>query len=140
MRLQRIKKLTPELATQIRIAHSTCFPRDKPFTPKEGQWWILWDGPIVAAFCGIRASAWWNDCGYLSRAGVLPQYRGKGIQKKLIRLRCAYAKKQGWSWVVTDTRDNPASSNSLIACGFRMYRPSNPWSFKDACYWRRKIT
>ena len=49
------------------------------------------------------------------------------------------AKKLGWNWCITDTTANPASSNSLISCGFKMYTPANPWSFKNACYWKYKV-
>jgi len=49
------------------------------------------------------------------------------------------AKKLGWSWVITDTTNNPASANSLISCGFKIYRPGNPWSFRNAIYWKYKV-
>ena len=43
------------------------------------------------------------------------------------------------NWIITDTTDNPASSNSLINAGFKIYTPSAPWSFKHAIYWKYKI-
>lgn len=115
---------------------------DAPLPKLDGveQYWIhLTDDGKLIGFCGIRPSAQWQNTGYLLRAGVYPEFRGKGIQKQYIKLRIRYAKKQGWEWLITDARQNPASVNNLIACGFRMYSPSNPWSFKDATYWRRKI-
>jgi len=43
------------------------------------------------------------------------------------------------NWVITDTNENPASANNLIATGFKMFEPSEPWSFKTALYWKYKI-
>lgn len=94
----------------------------------------------LAGFAGLAPSSRWADTGYLCRAAVLPDYRGRGLQKRLIRVRIAKARRLGWRWLVTDTRQNPASANSLIDCGFRMFEPSEPWSFSDACYWRLKLT
>jgi hypothetical protein len=27
----------------------------------------------------------------------------------------------------------------LIACGFKMFEPSQPWGCKDTLYWRKKL-
>jgi GNAT superfamily N-acetyltransferase len=81
----------------------------------------------------------WIDTGYLCRAGVLSGYRGHGIQKKLIRARIRQAKALGWNWLVTDTYLNPASSNSLIATGFKLFEPSKPWGATQTLYWRKKL-
>ena len=53
----------------------------------------------------------------LCRSGVIKSFRGKGIQKKLIRSRERFSRTLGWKWLITDTTDNPPSSNSLISCG-----------------------
>ncbi len=34
---------------------------------------------------------------------------------------------------------NPASANSLIAVGFKMFEPSKPWGLKTALYWKCRI-
>jgi len=49
------------------------------------------------------------------------------------------AKEKGMNWLVTDTNDNPASGNSLIACGFKLFEPTVPWAAKGAIYWRMKL-
>jgi hypothetical protein len=41
--------------------------------------------------------------------------------------------------LITDTYLNPASSNSLISCGFRLFEPSNPWGARGTLYWRKKL-
>ena len=56
------------------------------------------------------------------RAGVVKDARGRGLQKRLIRTRVAYAKRNRiprcytYVWVA-----NYASMRSLIDCGFRPY-------------------
>lgn len=133
------RPLNAALKLEVGNAHAICFPSDAPYVPEKGWWWLAKEGDTLAGFAGLTPSARWADTGYLARAGVLPAYRGHGLQKRLIRVRLAKARKLGFKWVITDTRLNPASANSLIACGFRMYQPSDPWSFKDACYWRIKL-
>jgi predicted acetyltransferase len=88
----------------------------------------------AVAFCAVSKvnSKLW----YLSRAGVLPTARGKGMQKRMIRVRVKHAFAMGGSAVVTDcTADNVASANSLINCGFKLYFPENPWALSNSIYW-----
>jgi GNAT superfamily N-acetyltransferase len=114
-------------------------PGDVPMETEEGQWWIAYEDTNPIGFCGAKRSSRWSDTVYLCRAGVLRAFRGKGIQKKLIRIRVNYARREGFTWMISDTFYNPASANSLINCGFKMFNPTNPWSFKDACYWRKRL-
>lgn len=115
-----------------------CLPSDDPLDPRIGDWWVCWDGAEAVAFACLRVSSF-NE-GYLARAGVLPVARGKGLQKRLIRIRERRARKLGMSWVITDThRTNFASSNSLAACGYRLYDPAYRWAFADGNYWRKKL-
>lgn len=90
-----------------------------------------------ACFLPTQADPTW---GYLARAGVLPQARGYGLQRKLIRVREAYAKRSGYKVIVTDTANlNVASSNSLIACGYKLYTPHTRWGFASGNYWRKTL-
>jgi hypothetical protein len=41
--------------------------------------------------------------------------------------------------LVTDTHDNPASANSLIARGFKLFDPTKPWGATGTLYWRLKL-
>ena len=106
---------------------------------QEGWWWIAYDGGNPVGFAVLCPSVRWCDCGYLSRAGVIPSARGKGLQKKLIRARMRKARSVGYRWLVSDTTDNPASSNSLIATGFKLFNPSQPWAYRRSLYWRLKL-
>jgi len=130
----------PEIVSILVYLQKQCLPRDKPYDVSRGHWWIAYteEGKPVA-FAGLVRSSAWVDCGYLCRAGVMREFRGKGLQKRLVQVREQQAKKLNWNWLITDTYRNPASSNSLISCGFKLYDPTVPWSFKYALYWRKKI-
>jgi len=108
-------------------------------------WWLAeYDGRAVG-MAGIRypiAEA--EGAAWLCRAAVIKTHRGNGIQKRLLRAREAYARKQGATeiWTYTST-DNSASSNSLISAGFRLWVPTrweipgDKWS--AWVYWRKYI-
>ena len=114
-------------------------PGDRPVTIDNTYWWIAYDGDKPIGFSGYRASRQWCHTAYLCRAGVLSAYRGKGLQRRLIRVRERHAKRLGFIWAISDTSDNPASANNLIACGYRMYEPQSPWGWRHTCYWRKKL-
>lgn len=114
-------------------------PADLPDDVTVGSWWVAYSDGSPIGFCGIKRSSRWVNAGYLCRAGVLRKFRGKGIQKKLIRVRIAQAKKLGWQWVISDTYENPASANNLISTGFQMYIPSRKYGADGTCYWRKRI-
>lgn len=141
VRLLRVNAEDPAVWAMLVNLDSACFLQSAPpLTDNEGQWWVAKVGDDTAGYCAIRESASSKEGAYLSRCGVLPRFRGKGLQKKMLRIRIAHARRTGFKYIVTDTCDNPASGNSLIACGFRMITPSYKWSFDNACYWRKAIT
>lgn len=111
-----------------------------PYVPQPGHWWIAFDGKTAAAFAGIRASSRDAGYGYLCLAGVLPEYRGLGLQQRLIKTRCRKAKSLGWTHVVTEViSDNPHSMANLIRCGFKPYTPTVLWGDPAAVYWRKQL-
>ena len=115
-------------------------PSDTPYKVTHGHWWIAYaECGKPVGFGGLVRSIRFSDTGYLCRAGVLDAFTGHGLQKRLIDVRLRKAKELGWNWVITDTTNNPASANSLINSGFKLYEPSSPWSFKNALYWKYKI-
>lgn len=81
--------------------------------------------------------------GFLTKAGVLPEARGNGLQKRLIRVRERRARELGAKTTITYTADwNVASMNSLISCGYKTYRPAYDWGlpFADGgIYWKKKL-
>lgn len=115
-------------------------PADSPVEPSIGIWWIVYtenNKPI--GFAGMKQSSQFTDCVFFHRAGILYEHTGKGLQKRLLQARIRKAKNMGFNWAVSDTTHNPASSNSLINCGFKMYEPSKAWGWSYTNYWRLKL-
>lgn len=130
----------PKVAALLTWLQLSTLTGDVPYEVEEGHWWIAYDGAMPVGFAGIVQSVRWCDTGYLCRSGVLRSHRGKGLQKRLIRVREAKAKRMGWRWLISDTYRNPPSANSLISCGFKTFIPSRPWGFENATYWRKRLT
>ena len=140
MKIKQVNARKRPVASLLTSLQRQCLPYDKLYKTNIGYWWTVTDDSGVACgFAGLAPSVRWCDTGYLCRAGVLPSHRGQGLQKQLIRIRIRKAKALGWSWLITDTHENPASANSLIACGFRMFEPSVPWGATGTLYWRKKL-
>jgi len=137
--LKRVDIRKESVQTKLSVLQNKCLPFDTPYDTNFGSWWIASQDGVDIGFAGLVRTVSWIDCGYLCRAGVVPTARGQGLQKKLIHVRLRQAKTLGWKWVITDTTDNPASANSLIATGFKLFQPTKPWGFKNTLYWRRKL-
>lgn len=76
---------------------------------------------------------------HLRMAGTLPEYQRRRLQRRLIRARVAYAFAHGAECVRTYTRpDNAECMRALIACGFRPYRPEDPYRGESFVYWRHE--
>ena len=137
--IKRVDIRKESVQLKLSVLQKKCLPFDIPYDTNFGSWWIATKDGVDIGFAGLVRTVSWTDCGYLCRAGVIPDARGQGLQKKLIRVRLRQAKALGWKWVITDTTDNPASANSLIATGFKLFQPTKPWGFKNTLYWRRKL-
>jgi len=137
--IKRVDIRKESVQDKLSVLQNKCLPFDTPYDTNFGSWWIATENGVDIGFAGLVRTVSWADCGYLCRAGVVPVARGQGLQKQFIRVRLRQAKALGWRWVVTDTTDNPASANSLIATGFKLFQPTKPWGFKNTLYWRRKL-
>lgn len=132
----------PHYRDELIDLHDLTFfdPLIRPDLPR-GWWWLVYEGTNAMGFCGL------TECppptapgyGYLKRAGVLKAYRGQGLQRKLITVREKKARKLGFKIMLTDTTDNPPSSNSLIRAGYKIFEPENRWAFKHSIYWRKTL-
>jgi GNAT superfamily N-acetyltransferase len=129
MRICRVSDRNPVLDELDRA----CFPVDPPYKKEGAHWWVVRGSAKTFAFAGLRDVGW--ATAFLCRVGVLKGYRGQGLQKRLIRVRIAAARRMGFRYIVTYTSpDNMASANSLIATGFRLYNPANPYGMAGAFY------
>jgi predicted acetyltransferase len=139
MKIKRVDVRQPQTITRLSVLQKKCLPFDKPYETDHGYWWIATKDGVDCGFAGLVYSSRWSDCGYLVRCGVVADHRGFGLQKKFIRVRIRQANALGLNWLITSTYDNPASANSLISCGFKMFDPTNPWMTKHTSYWRLKL-
>lgn len=114
--------------------HRQCFPSDCEPDWARNDWWIAFSDSGAVGFAGGYVTA--QDTYYLSRAGVLPKARGKGLQRRMIRIRQKRARALGLAQAITYTiLGNPESSNNLIRTGFRLYTPRWCWGGKQSLYW-----
>lgn len=139
----KIRKFDPDSDPgRIEALDRICFFYDAPLSREdiiEAFWWLVWDdeGDAVG-FAGLKLLD--DDMAYLCRVGVLPGARGKGLQKRLLRARERFARECGWTNAITYTAiTNPASSNSLISAGYKLYLPEYAWAGKDVLYWIKKL-
>ncbi len=127
-------------ASRLDELHRICLPGDDLYDTLKGHWWVAFEGPQAVAFAGYSPVSREPGYAYLCRSGVIPSHRGRGIQKRLIKVRVRHARAAGYRCLISATYFNPPSANSLIACGFRMYDPHTPWLDTGACYWRLPLS
>ena len=142
VRFRAIHHFSEQHTTVLRVLQLACLPSDEPVFPSDGVWWLGRESSSnqPVAFGLVQPSQQWRDTAYLARAGVLPAWRGQGLQRRLIGLRERYARKQGFVWMISDTTDNVPSSNNLIKAGYKLLEPSAPWANTDSHYWAKKLT
>lgn len=119
-----------------------CFPHDDRVSVEDSLWWLVWRGKEPIGYAGLRpCQTPQNDgLGFLCRVGVVSEHRGRGLQKRLIRVREAAAKAIGLRELVTYCVPwNCPSINSLIACGYKFYRPETKWGGAGAVYLRKRL-
>lgn len=124
--------------SELKRLDLACFPYDTHFNFEEGTWWILSHKGVVVAFCGVRELG--GGMWFLCKAGVVSKHRGKGLQRRMIRLRERFARRQGGESMITYTlASNPASSNNLIACKYKLYEPQSYWA-GNVNYWNKALS
>lgn len=100
-----------------------CFPGEPMDSgPLEwATWWIACAGKEPVAYAGLLPQEGASKA-FLCRAGVIHAARGGGLQKRLVRVREAHARRSGIPRLYTYVSAwNFASMNTLIGCGFRPY-------------------
>jgi GNAT superfamily N-acetyltransferase len=120
-----------------------CFPSDHRPVLENSLWWVVWCGKEPVGYAGLRVceNAQNKGLGFLSRAGVIAKHRGRGLQKRLIRAREAAARSFGLNELVTYVAHwNSPSINSLVACGYRFYRPATKWGGAASVYLRKTLS
>lgn len=109
---------------------------DNEFHDNRDWWVILNRKKQIIAYCGSIYSG--RIC-IFNRAWVHKKFRGRGIQKRLIRTRLRAAKKSCYIAITYTIKENYSSINNLISCGFKIYGPSYEYGGKEMLYWRRNL-
>jgi GNAT superfamily N-acetyltransferase len=123
--LEKLRELDREL-----IGKDVPFPKGDNYL-----WWVAYVDGEIAGYAAIGLFDTEGRYGFLSRAAVLPKFRGQGLQKKLIRVREAEAKRRGYRYFITYTAKwNVKSANSLTSCGYRLYNPAWKYGCANALY------
>lgn len=139
--IRKVETLDVATVNLLRYMDAKCFPEDDPYEKwLSTEWWIAWgEKSNPAGFAG--GFVWAPDkYFYLSRAGVLPEFRGNGIQNRLIDVRHRYAKKHDCLGSYTYTHpENIPSNNSLINSGFKLFQPYYRWAGSEFLYWHKKV-
>lgn len=91
----------------------------------------------------IKMMRWWNRFGYVEDIVVNPEYRGRGIGRKLLERGIQWARENGYPGVMLETQDNNVPACTLYqSCGFvlggfdrNVYKAINPNTKETALYW-----
>ena len=100
--------------------------------------WVVRDKGKAVAFCSsvVRKERYV----YFSSCGVTEDYRGKGLQRRMIRHRLKKAKEDGAEVAYTYTsKDNEPSFLNLQREGFELYVPEDEYAGRDFLYWRKYL-
>lgn len=145
-RIREVDGDDEDVAETLDLLHDLCF-MDAALRVKYdyGYWWMAYhdssqrrNEPV--GFAGITPSTLAPGIGYLKRAGVLPEHRGQGLQRRLLKVRERKARELGWVSVITDTTDNVPSANNLIKAGYRLFEPPyGKWAFERSLYWTKDL-
>ena len=129
--------LSKDLDTLIWL-HRHCFPSDPMPDWSNGSWWITREEGKPIAFIGLEPVKTWLEALYLSRVGVVTTFRGKGLQKALMR-KVEIAAKGLYKYMISSTYNNPASANNFIRRGYLTYLPQVEWGAAGTIYWIKEL-
>jgi len=123
----RFRILQTDDIDKVRELDAFAFPGIKfPADGEDHTWWLIHDSEQpgkIAGYCGaVYRPA--HGYVYMSRAAVAAYAQGKGLQRRMIRVRERWARKQGANRVITYTMlKNYDSICNLLKCGFRFDNP-----------------
>jgi GNAT superfamily N-acetyltransferase len=100
------------------------------------EWWVIIDQGEIVAYCG---SIYSKGICIFNRAWVHKDYRGQGIQRRMIKTRLKAASTFCHIAITYTTLDNFPSANNLISCGFRLYLPEYSYGGSDKLYFQKLL-
>jgi len=139
-RIKEVDALDEDIAETLADLHRLTFFESAPIPEFDwGHWWLAAHGRVAVAFAGLIPSTYVSNAGYFCRVGVLKQHCGRSLQMRLMRAMESRARHNGWTWVISDTTDNPASANNFIKAGYRLFNPEYAWGWPRTLYWRKAL-
>jgi len=128
-------------STDVALArelHSKTFPTDNFDTVTGSSYWIVWHKGVPVGFCSVREFS--KSILFLSRAGLLPEARSKGLHTRMIRARTRWAKRNGFKAITTyATIENIRSTSNLEKCGFKRYVPAHHYAGRGVLYYLKEL-
>ena len=138
-----VVRATPEELDEIVALDRVCMGECHWTLDEANALWVVHDtDDRVCAYASARMLTNEADNGavYLDRAGVAKEARGRGLQRRLIHARTAWARRRGARVAITYTvMTGCTSGNNLARAGFRLYRPAYAWAGRDVLYWQKAL-
>jgi GNAT superfamily N-acetyltransferase len=131
----RGKILNPNLYDELKELDDRVFNGCNNEFKLNRDWWVIVSGNKIIAYCGCNFTE--GLCIFV-RAWVHKDYRGQGLQKKMIKLRIKSAYDCHIAITYTTT-DNYPSANSLISQGFKLYSPEYAYAGREMLYFQKPI-
>lgn len=125
----------------LRYLDAEIFPTDQPAIVGTSNWFLGWDKDQAVAFCGWKPQLLELELvGFHYRAGVLPSYRGYGLQKKMIEKREDEMRRSNIKVAVTYTETySVASMTNFINLGYRPYAATENTALCDLSKYQRMV-
>jgi len=119
--------------------HTRIFPDDDFYYHNNNYYWLVNKGDKVVGFC--IATIWTaNRYIFLSRAGVIVSERGRNLQRRMIRVREQFARRNNINLLLTYVKkDNIPSFVNLIKTGYIVYNPQYPYAESDCFYLKKRL-
>lgn len=109
---------------------------------ERGHWFAVHIGNqsgTWVAFAGFVPFVPFPDVAYFKRSAVLPEYRGYGLQRKLMAVRETAARARGYTRLVSSCDiSNVHSANNFIREGWLLTNPERPWE-PTSLYWVKDL-
>ena len=127
--------IKPKLYERLQSLDARVFVDAKNEFKENREWWVIEDKGQIIAYCG---SLYAEGVCIFVRAWVFKDYRGHGIQSKMIKTRLKAAK--GCYRAITYVSfDGVHSMNNLIKNGFLTYIPQAQYAGKEFLYFYKEL-
>ena len=100
----------------------------------DGAAWFVYYKGFVVGFCSCRVLE--GGTLYLTRAAIQPEHRGKGLHKRMLRVREAYGRRVGCGEAITYVaKDNMPSIMGLVKSNYKLYDPEYAYVGRSEYYY-----